>query len=81
MKNHILMFKTIQTDEEYNAPCKRAYDLAQLDLTDESPELLELEHLGEIIEAYQDEHHPIEPPSDAEMLKFALDQRGYQVYD
>lgn len=66
----------IKTEEQYEEALERAYDLMQLDLTEESVELNELELLGVLIEQYEKIHYPIAPPHPIEAIKFHLDQMG-----
>ena len=55
------MFKAIKTKNEYEDALERAYDLMQMDLADNSPELDELEAISLFIEHYEDRHYPIAP--------------------
>lgn len=41
-----------------------------------TPEFEELELLGLVLDKYESEHYPIEPPSPLEAIKFAMEQRG-----
>lgn len=44
---------------------------------DLAPEELDyLDVLASLVEAYEDEHHPIPPASDAEMLRYLIEARG-----
>ncbi len=66
----------IKTEEQYEEALERAYELMQLDLSEESVELNELELLGVLIEQYEKIHYPIAPPHPIEAIKFHLDQMG-----
>jgi HTH-type transcriptional regulator / antitoxin HigA len=35
-----------------------------------------LDVLGDLIEAYEDVHHPMDEPSDGDMLRFLIEQKG-----
>jgi HTH-type transcriptional regulator/antitoxin HigA len=41
-----------------------------------SPEADRLEVMSILVEAYEDEHHPIDPPDPIEAIKFRLEQQG-----
>lgn len=62
------IYELINTEEQYEIALERAYDLMQLDLTEESVELNELELLGVLIEQYEKIHYPIAPPHPIEAL-------------
>ena len=66
----------IKTEEQYEMALEKAYKLTQLNLTEGSPELSELELLGVLIEQYEKIHYPIAPPHPIEAIKFYLDQMG-----
>ncbi|WP_090147767.1 hypothetical protein [Dyadobacter soli] len=58
------MLKPIETKEEFDEALKRLYEL--FDAPTGTPENEELEALADIIEAYDKEHYPIEPPDPVE---------------
>ena len=66
----------IKTEEQYEVALEKAYELMQLDLTEGSVELNELELLGLLIEQYEKIHYAIAPPHPIEAIKFHLDQMG-----
>src|SRR3954451_14206694 len=39
-------------------------------------EAMYLDALGDLVAAYEDEHYPVEPASDAEMLRHLMEARG-----
>jgi HTH-type transcriptional regulator/antitoxin HigA len=65
--------KTIKVHEDYLA---RAYELMQMDLEPNSKESDELEVISILIEAYEKEHYPIEPPNPIDAILFRIDQLG-----
>ncbi len=66
----------IKTEEQYEMALERAYELMQLDLTEDSLELNELELLSVLIELYEKANYPVAPPHPIEAIKFHLDQKG-----
>jgi HTH-type transcriptional regulator/antitoxin HigA len=48
----------------------------QIDIIENSPESDELEVLGILVSAYENEHYPIPSPNPLEAIKFRLDQMG-----
>jgi HTH-type transcriptional regulator/antitoxin HigA len=72
--------KVITTEEEYDVVLKIAEKLiANKDLNQEESALLEL--FTCLIEAYEEEHYPIEPASPQEMLEHLMDARGLRQVD
>ncbi|WP_020602707.1 helix-turn-helix domain-containing protein [Spirosoma spitsbergense] len=70
------MLKVIKNEREYEDALGRVYNLMQLDLADDSPELNELEALSLFIEYYEEKHYPIAPPSPIDAITFRLEQLG-----
>ena len=66
--------KPIKTEEDYDAAPARIEELWEA--RKGTPEFDELNILGILVEAYEEEHHPVHPPDPIEMLKFIMDQRG-----
>lgn len=66
---------SIQSDEQLDE-ARRVMDglLAQGKL--DGGEEMYLEALSDLVTAYEDEHHPIEPASDADMLRHLMEARG-----
>jgi HTH-type transcriptional regulator/antitoxin HigA len=56
------MLKPIKTDDQYQEALARVYDLMQIDIIENSPESDELEVLGILVSAYENEHYPIPSP-------------------
>jgi HTH-type transcriptional regulator/antitoxin HigA len=63
-------------DEDHLAAARQILDrlLAESEL-DEGAALY-LDALSDLVGAYEDKHHPIPPPSDAEMLQHLLEAKG-----
>ena len=68
------MLRPIKTEQQYEACLERAYKLMQKDLAPNSDESDELELLSMLIEKYEKEQHPIDPPHPVEAILFRLDQ-------
>lgn len=66
---------SIQSDEHLQA-AQEVMDrlLAQGDLDDGA--MLYLDALSDLVATYEDEHHPIAPASDADMLRYLLEAKG-----
>jgi len=52
--------KPIRTREDYDAACKRAYEIYQTNPAPGTPEYYEVDILADAIEKYDDEHYPLE---------------------
>lgn len=72
-------FKVIKTEAEYNAALKRFEILLEPDEDNRSMDDLEL--LSVLIEKYEDEHYPIDPPDLIEAIKFRMEQAGLSQKD
>lgn len=70
------MLKPIKNKSQHEEYLSRAYELMQLDLEPNSEESDELELLSILIEAYEKENYPIEPPNPIEAILFRIDQMG-----
>jgi HTH-type transcriptional regulator/antitoxin HigA len=71
--------RPIKTEADYDAV------LAEIDrLMDSEPDTPEgdrLEVLVALVAAYEDEHHPIGPPTPLAAIEFHMDQRGLSAAD
>jgi len=68
------MIKPIKNKKQYKDYLKQAYGLMQLDLKSNSVESDKLELLSILIEQYEKENYPIEPPHPIDAILFRLDQ-------
>lgn len=66
--------KPIRTEEDYNSTLARIEEI--WDAKPGTPESDELDVLAVLVEAYEDEHHPIDPPDPIEAIRFRMDQMG-----
>ena len=65
--------KPIRTEEDLDAALVRIEEIFFAEPG--TPEGDELDVLGTLVEAYEDRHHPIGPPSIPGAIEFAIDQR------
>lgn len=65
-------FKVIKTEAEYRAALARFEALLEPEEEDRAYDDLEL--LSVLIEKYEDEHYPIDPPDPVEAIKFRMEQ-------
>ncbi len=66
--------KPIKTKAAYKKALKEISEL--LNAPPGSSEVDRLEVLSILVEAYEDEHHPIDPPDPIEAIKFRVEQQG-----
>jgi len=75
------MLKAIKTKAQYNRAVTRIYGLMQKKLKARSPELNELEVLSILVEKYEEDTFPIDPPNPIEAIKFRMEQLGLAQKD
>jgi HTH-type transcriptional regulator/antitoxin HigA len=76
--------KIIKTEQEYNDTCKRVYMLinsTENAIEPNSKEGEELELLSLLIEKYEREHYPIDPPNPIEAIRFRMEQMNLKQTD
>jgi HTH-type transcriptional regulator/antitoxin HigA len=66
--------RPIRTKADYKAALKTISTL--LDAPEGSKEAGMLEVLSVLVEAYEEDHHPIAPPDPIEAIKFRMEQNG-----
>jgi HTH-type transcriptional regulator / antitoxin HigA len=71
--------KPIRTEEEYEVALARLEDI--WDAAAGTPESDELDVLSILVEAYEEEHHRIDPPDPIEAIKFRMEQMGLSTED
>jgi HTH-type transcriptional regulator/antitoxin HigA len=71
MKNSV---RPIRTERDYEAALKEVERL--WGAKSGSPEGDRLDVLATLIEAYEDEHYPMDPPDPVEAIKFRMEQQG-----
>jgi HTH-type transcriptional regulator / antitoxin HigA len=70
----VLKIRPIKTETDYEAALARADEL--MDAEAGSVEADELHVLAILIEAYEDQHYPMNPPDPIEAIKFRMEQQG-----
>lgn len=69
----------IRTDADLDAALARLYEIFQADSG--TPEGDERDILLDLIEFYEDKHHPIGPPSPIDAIEFRMEQQGLSPRD
>ena len=70
----------IRTEEDYEAALTRVSEIFHAEIG--TPEGDERDILVDLIECYEDRHHPIGPPTDPiASIEFEMDQRGLTFQD
>jgi Predicted transcription regulator containing HTH domain len=73
---------TIRNEREYNAAVKRLNELLDEIGADEKHPLYSLlDTLGTLIEAYEEEHHPVPEANGSDVLRFLMDEHGLTQSD
>ena len=76
--------KILKSEEEYNEACARIYKLinnSEKPIEPDSPVGEEIELLSLVVEKYEHENYPIEPPNPIEAIKFRMDQMNIKQVD
>jgi HTH-type transcriptional regulator/antitoxin HigA len=68
--------RPIRSVREYERAQKRVAELVALGVKKGSPQGDELEMLGLLITAFDDEHHPLGPTDPVAAIEFQMNQRG-----
>ncbi|MFC7332518.1 helix-turn-helix domain-containing protein [Rhodocista pekingensis] len=71
--------RPIKTPEDHKAALARIDDL--MDAEEGTPEVAELEVLSILVEQYEREAFPIDPPSALDAIRFRMEQAGYEQRD
>ena len=67
--------RTLKTEEQYEEALARIEALMEIDCPTQAQEEEE-EALGRLVEAYEDEHYPIDLPDPEEARRFRAEQEG-----
>lgn len=67
--------RRLQSEADLDAAIKMVNELIDQD-TLTPPEDDYLDVLGDLVEAYEEEHHPMDPVSDADMLRFLIENKA-----
>lgn len=73
--------KAIRTDTDYREALNQISVLIDLDPDRNSSEGECLEIIGILVQAYEAEHYPIDPPDPIEAIRFRMDQSGMAAKD
>ncbi|MCT8352812.1 MULTISPECIES: helix-turn-helix domain-containing protein [Photorhabdus] len=73
--------KPIRTEQDYKAALKAISPLFDNQPEIGSPEFDYMEVMVLLIQAYETEHFPIDPPNPIEAIKFRMDQMGLTAKD
>ncbi len=73
--------RPIRTEEDYEAALKEIEPYFDQEPEPGSPEADRFDVLATLIEAYEREHWPIEPPDPVEAIRYCMEQRGYTQAD
>ncbi|ACJ00213.1 helix-turn-helix domain-containing protein [Rhodospirillum centenum] len=71
--------RPIKTPEDHKAALARIDDL--MDAAEGTPEVAELEVLSILVERYERDAFPIDPPSALDAIQFRMEQAGYEQRD
>ena len=71
--------KILKTEKEYESALEIVSEL--MDASPGSPEEDSLDIWSLLVEKYEDEHYPIDPPDPIEAIKFRMDQMGWRQKD
>ena len=70
---------TIKTNKEHEKALARIDEI--IDAPEGTPECEERHLLFDLIEAYEDEHYPMDKPEPVEVIKFIMDQQDLTEHD
>ncbi|MFT4104032.1 MAG: transcriptional regulator [Burkholderiaceae bacterium] len=73
--------RPIRTQADYKAMLAEVSKLVDLDPRRDTPEGDRLEVLSLLVEAYEDEHYPMRPPTPVAAIKFHMDNTGMTPAD
>lgn len=74
-----MIIRPIKTPDDHKAALARIDDL--MDAEENSPEATELEVLAILVERYEREAFPIDPPTVLDAIQFRMEQAGYRQAD
>ena len=77
-REFVMDIRPIQNSEDHEEALERLTELLPRDPEPESDEGAELEVLGALIDKYEAESFPIEPPTPAEAIRFRMEQLGLE---
>ena len=72
-------FRTIRTEEEYEAALARIDEIFDAEVGSAEDE--ELDELADLVESYEDKHYPIGMPDPVSAIEFRMDQANLSQRD
>ncbi len=76
-----MSIKPIRTEQDYQEALKAVASLFDNQPEIGTPEFAHMEVMVLLIEVYEAEHYPIDPPDPIEAIKFRMEQSGLMVKD
>lgn len=76
-----MQVKPIRTEADYLEALAQVSALIDIDPDRDSHEGERLEIIGTLVQAYEAEHLPVDPPDPIEAIRFRMDQSGMGVKD
>lgn len=73
--------KVIRTSSDCRDPLREVSALIDVDPDRDSPEGERLEVISTLVQAYEAEHYPVDPPDPIEAIRFRMEQSGLGVKD
>ena len=73
--------KAIRTSSDYRDALREVSALIDVDPDRDSPDGERLEVIGTLVQAYEAEHYPVDPPDPIEAIRFRMEQSGLGVKD
>ncbi|HEV8377389.1 MAG TPA: helix-turn-helix domain-containing protein, partial [Tepidisphaeraceae bacterium] len=74
-----MQIKPIKSDRDYQRTMRLIEGL--MDAHPNTPQGDALDILATLAEAWEEKHHPIDPPDPVEAIRFAMEQRGLSRHD
>ena len=79
MTSNAVQVKPIRTEQDYAESLLRLRAIFRAERG--TPEADEAEVLGLLVEAYEDEHYPVDPPHPIEAIKIRMEDKGLKQKD
>jgi HTH-type transcriptional regulator/antitoxin HigA len=73
--------RPIRSEADYKAALAVVSDLIDRDPAPDSPEGERLEIMGLLVQAWEEQHYPIDPPDPIDAIQFRMEQGGLTVDD
>ena len=73
--------KMIKTEREHEWALARIAELMDADPAEDTPAADELELLALLVDRYEEEHYPVDPPDPVDAIEFRMEQLGLRNKD